>query len=110
MKKNVLFVIITIVVVFSFSFMSYSYAQSQSSKISIPEYGVFIFVQTLVENSEGQILTYLTSDKFADINIESLNFLIDSEASEKDPVVIIGDNKYQVITRQQSIVYDKKMS
>ncbi len=108
MKKNILFAIITTVTVFSFSFMSYSYAQSQSSKISIPEYGVFIFVQTLVENSEGQILTYLASDKFADINIESLNFLIDSEASEKDPVVIIGDNKYQVITRQQSIVYDKK--
>ena len=107
MKKNILFAIIT-VAVFSFSFMSYSYAQSQSSKILIPEYGVFIFVQTLVENSEGQILTYLASDKFVDVNIESLNFLLDSEASEKDPVVIIGDNKYQVITRQQSVVYDKK--
>ncbi len=108
MKKNILFAIIATVAVFSFSFMSYSYAQSQSSKIPIPQYGVFIFVQTIVKNSEGQIVTYLASDKFTDVKTESLNFLLDSEANEKDPVVTIGDNKYQVIKRKQTIDYDKK--
>ncbi len=108
MKKNILFAIIATVAVFSFSFMSYSYAQSQSSKIPIPEYGVFIFVQTIVENSEGQIVTYLASDKFSNVNTESLNFLLDSEATENDPVITIGDNKYQIIKRQQSIDHDKK--
>ena len=108
MKKNILFAIIAIVAVFSFSFISYSYAQSESSKISIPEYGVFIFVQTIIENSEGQIVTYLVSDKFTNVNPESLNFLLDSQVTENDPVITIGDSKYQVIKRQQSIDYDKK--
>ena len=108
MKKNILFAIIATVAVFSFSFMSYSYAQSESSKIPIPQYGVFIFVQTIVENSEGQIVTYLASDKFTDVNSKSLNILLDSEATEKDPIVSIGDDKYQVIKRKQTIDYDKK--
>ena len=108
MKKNILFAMIATAAVFSFSFMSYSYAQSESSKIPIPQYGVFIFVQTIVENSEGQIVTYLTSDKFTDVNSKSLNILLDSEATEKDPIVSIGDDKYQVIKRKQTIDYDKK--
>ena len=108
MKKNILFAIIATAAVFSFSFMSYSYAQSESSKIPIPQYGVFIFVQTIVENSEGQIVTYLASDKFTDVNSKSLNILLDSEATEKDPIVSIGDDKYQVIKRKQTIDYDKK--
>ena len=108
MKKNILIAIVAIAAVFSFSFMSYSNAESQSSKILMPEYGVFIFVQTLVQNSEGQIVTYLTSDKFTDVNIKSLNFLLDSLSTENDPVVSIGDNKYQIIKRQQTIDYDKK--
>ena len=108
MKKNILFAIVAIAAVFSFSFMSYSYAQSQSSKIPIPEYGVFIFVQTIVKNSEGQIVTYLASDKFTAINTESLNFLLDSLATEKDPIVSIGDNKYQIIKRKKTIDYDKE--
>ena len=107
MKKNILFAIIATAAVFSFSFMSYSYAQSESSKIPIPQYGVFIFVQTIVENSEGQIVTYLASDKFTDVNSKSLNILLDSEATEKDPIVSIGDDKYQVIKRKQTIDYDK---
>ena len=108
MKKNILFAMIATAAVFSFSFMSYSYAQSESSKIPIPQYGVFIFVQTIVENSEGQIVTYLASDKFTDVNSKSLNILLDSEATEKDPIVSIGDDKYQVIKRKQTIDYDKK--
>jgi len=107
MKKNILFAMIATEAVFSFSFMSYSYAQSESSKIPIPQYGVFIFVQTIVENSEGQIVTYLASDKFTDVNSKSLNILLDSEATEKDPIVSIGDDKYQVIKRKQTIDYDK---
>jgi len=108
MKKNILFAIIAIAAVFSLSFMSYSYAQSQSSKIPIPEYGAFIFVQTIVQNSEGQIVTYLASNKFTDVDTESLNFLLDSQATEKDPIVSIGDNKYQIIKREKTIDYDKE--
>ena len=108
MKKIILFSIIITATVITFSLMGYSYAQSQPSKIPIPQYGVFIFVQTIVENSEGQIVTYLTSDKFTNVNTESLKLLLDSEVTENDPIVSIGDNKYQVIKRKQTIDYDKK--
>ncbi len=110
MEKNSVFVLLICcgVFVLIFSFIEYSYAQSQSSQILLPDYGVFIFVQTIVQNSEGQIVTYLASDKFTDVDTESLNFLLDSLATEKDPVVSIGDNKYQIIERKQTIDYDKK--
>ena len=108
MEKSRL-LILAICAAFVFGFIvEHSFAQSQSSKIPIPQYGVFIFVQTIVENSEGQIVTYLASDKFTDVNSKSLNILLDSEATEKDPVVSIGDDKYQVIKRKQTIDYDKK--
>jgi len=74
----------------------------------MPEYGVFIFVQTIIQNSEGQIVTYLASDKFTDVDTESLNFLLDSQATENDPVVSIDNNKYQIIKRKLTIDYDKK--
>ena len=109
MEKSRLLILAICVTAFVFGFIvEHSFAQSQSSKIPIPQYGVFIFVQTIVENSEGQIVTYLASDKFSNVNTESLNFLLDSEATEKDPVITIGENKYQIIKRQQSIDHDKK--
>ena len=96
------------VAAFLFSFIEYTDAQSESSKSIIPDEGVFIFVQTLVENSNGQIVTYLASDKFSDIRLQELESLLDAEESESDPVINIGDKKYQVIKRQLTITYDKE--
>ena len=96
------------VAAFVFSYFEYSAAQSESSKTIIPDDGVFIFVQTLVENSNGQIGTYLASDKFSDIRTQELESLLDAEESETDPVINIGDKKYQVIKRQLTITYDKE--
>jgi len=108
MKKNILFAIIAMAAVFSFSIIGYSYAQSQSSKIPIPEYGVFIFVQTIVQNSEGQLVTYLTSDKFTDIDQKGLNSLLDDNVSENDPIINIEGKKFQIIQRQLNIIYDRE--
>ena len=109
MEKSRLLILAICAAAFVFGFIvEHSFAQSQSSKTLIPDNEVFIFVQTIVKNSEGQIVTYLASDKFTDINTQALNSLLDTEASKNDPIVSVGDKKYQVIKRQLTIDYDKE--
>ncbi|MDH3678052.1 MAG: hypothetical protein OEQ12_07110 [Nitrosopumilus sp.] len=67
------------------------------------EDGLFIFVQTTVRNSEGQLIAYLESSKFTDLNLELLESFLDFEASRgNDPIVTINEKEYQVIRRVQS--------
>jgi len=92
-----------------FAMGDYSDAQSLSENIEfLPGTNTFIFVQTIVTNSEGQIVTYLTSDKFTNVDLDALENLLDSEASENDPIITIDEKKYQVIQRKQNIPYDKE--
>ena len=65
--------------------------------------GLFIFVQTTIRNSDGQLVTYLESSKFTDLNLEKLGPFLDFEASRgNDPIITIDGNEYQVILRVQS--------
>ena len=65
--------------------------------------GLFIFVQTTVRNSDGQLVVYLESSKFTDLNLELLGPFLDLEASRgNDPIVTINEKEYQVIRRVQS--------
>ncbi len=98
-----LFILVSIL-----SLTSDSYAQSRFPFVPItPQYGVITFVQTFVYNSEGQLVAYLASDKFSDINLGALNVLLNSEATENDPIITINDNKFQIIQRQKTVPYDK---
>jgi len=108
MKKYLLFSALAMGVIFIASFASLSFAQSSAN---LPEFfserDTFVFVQTLLENSDGQVVTYLTSDKFTDLNKDALEKLLDKEASEKDPIIEINGEKFQVIKRKLTITYDK---
>ena len=64
---------------------------------------LFIFVQTTVRNSDGQLVTYLESSKFTDLNLELLGPFLDYEASRgDDPIVTVNEKEYQFIRRVQS--------
>ena len=64
---------------------------------------LFIFVQTTIRNSDGQLVTYLESSKFTDLNLELLGPFLDFEAARgDDPIVTINGEEYQVIRRVQS--------
>jgi len=64
---------------------------------------LFIFVQTTIRNSDGQLVTYLESSKFTDLNLELLGPFLDSEAARgDDPIVTINGEEYQVIRRVQT--------
>jgi len=109
MKKYLLFSTLAMGVIFIASFASLSFAQPSAN---LPEFfserDTFVFVQTLLENSDGQVVTYLTSDKFTDLNKDALQKLLDKEVSEKDPIIEINGEKFQVIKRKLTITYDKE--
>jgi len=109
MKKYLLFSTLAMGIIFIASFTILSFAQSSAN---LPEFfserDTFVFVQTLLENADGQVVTYLTSDKFTDLNTVALQKLLDKEVSEKDPIIEINGEKFQVIKRKLSITYDKE--
>jgi len=109
MEKHALFFLYgSVLIGIIFSLVGYSYAQDFSPKSSFStDQEVFIFVQTIVEDSNGILVTYLTSDKFTDINDDTINTLLDSEVSENDPIMTISGKKFQVINRKLSIDYDR---
>jgi len=77
-----------------------NYSQAYQTDI---EDGLFIFVQTTIRNSDGQLVTYLESSKFTDLNLELLGLFLDFEASRgNDPIVTINGEEYQVIRRVQT--------
>jgi len=86
-----------------------TYAQPESSQVQrSSELDIFIFVETFVRNSDGQLLTYLASDKFTFLDLEGINALVNSEASENDPVININGERFQIIKRSLTITYDKE--
>jgi len=109
MKKYLLLSALAMGIIFIASFTSFSFAQSSANlPDSFSEKETFVFVQTLLENSDGQVVTYLTSDKFTDLNTAALQKLLDKEVSEKDPIIEINGEIFQVIKRKLSITYDKE--
>ena len=82
-----------------------NYTQAYQTDI---EDGNFIFVQTTVRNSDGQLIVYLESSKFTDLNLELLGPFLDFEASRgNDPIVTINEEEYQVIRRAQSKTFER---
>ena len=70
---------------------------------------IFIFVQTTVRNSDGQLVVYLESSKFTDIKMSELESFLDFEALQgKDPTIKIDKQQYQVIRRVQTQTFDSE--
>jgi len=109
LKKHwfLVFAIVPFLILTVFSLTNSSYGQSEDENNFLSKTETFIFVQTFVENSDGQLVTYLTSDKFSDLYLRELDILLESEVSEKDPIISIQGQKYQVIKRKQTISHDR---
>lgn len=84
------------------SLTGYSYAQSLPSPDKpAPDYFLYIFVQGILRNSEGQLITYQEYDKMLDVDFKVLDTFLDYEASlGNDQVITINGQKYQVIIRK----------
>jgi len=82
-----------------------NYSQAYQTDI---DKGLFIFVQSTIRNSDGQLVTYLESSKFTDLNLELLRPFLDFEtARANDPTVTINEKEYQVIRRVQSKTFPR---
>jgi len=96
MKSGIILAGLFFLIVISFT----NYTQAFQTEIGD---GLFVFVQTTIRNSDGQLVTYLESSKFTDLNLDLLGPFLDSEAIRgDDPIVTINGEEYQVIRRVQS--------
>ena len=111
MKKQwyLVFVVAPFLILIIFSLTNNSYGQSIEDETNfLSKTETFIIVQTFVKNSDDQLVTYLNSDKFSNLYLRELDILLESEVSEKDPIVSIAGQKYQVIKRKQTISHDRE--
>ena len=96
MKSGIILVGLFFLVMISLT----NYSQAYQTDI---DDGLFIFVQSTIRNSDGQLVTYLESSKFTDLNLELLVTFLDFESARaNDPIVTINEKEYQVIRRVQT--------
>ena len=101
MKSGIIFASLFFLAIISLT----NYTQAYQTEIGD---GLFIFVQTTIRNSDGQLVTYLESSKFTDLNLELLGPFLDFEATRgNDPIVTINGEEYQVIRRVQSKTFPR---
>ena len=78
-----------------------------AQNISTPNDKIFVFVQTTLRNSDGQLISYLESNKFSHLNLQALNSFLDFETSKgNDPIITIGGKDYQLIRREIIQTFD----
>jgi len=91
------------IILFGFIFLLFPLSNSFGTTQTVVGDDVFIFVQTIVRNSDGQLVVYLESTKFTDLNLGAVKSFLDFEASRaNDPIITIDGMQYQVIRRVQS--------
>ncbi len=97
------------IILFSFVFLLFPI--SDSFGVYQTELGdnMFIFVQSIVRNSDGVLVAYLESTKFTDLNLSGLKSFLDIEVSRGiGPVITIDGQNFQVIRRVQSQSFDSE--
>ncbi len=105
MRIGILFFILGSVALTLVFTIEYSFAQS-SLEGTVPfDNDLFIFVQTYVQNPNGELITYLASDKFTYLNKESLNSYLDNERLPTDLILTVNEKKFEVITKKFSVLY-----
>lgn len=69
---------------------------------------VFILVQSTIRDSEGRLVAYLESTKFAYLDRPALEVFLDHEVtnSGNDPIITIDDKQYQVVRRVLHQTFD----
>jgi len=98
------FVILLISMIFGIIVISSnSYAQDSSD----PSRDVYIFVQTFVRDSDGNLVHYFENDKFTDKNLAALDIFLDSEAARGNaPEYDLEEKKFQLIQRSKVLEID----
>ena len=94
------YLIILLISAFSITllFSSTSDAQNETDL----NHDVYIFVQTFVRDSDGQLVHYFENDKFTDKNLAALDVFLDSEALRGNtPEYDLEGKNFQLIQRSK---------
>ena len=68
---------------------------------------VYIFVQTFVRDSDGQLVHYFENDKFTDKNLAALDVFLDFEATRGNALEYdLEGKKFQLIQRSKVLEID----
>ena len=92
-----------------FSIIIFSVFSSEAfAQISQPENDIFsIFLQVTLRNSDGQLITYLESQKFFDVDNKMINNSLDHFSSSTEiPVFQLNDIKFQVFIIETYTEFD----
>ena len=92
-----------------FSIIAFSVFSSEAfAQISQPEDDIFfIFIQVTLRNSDGQLITYLESQKFFDVDNKMINDSLDHFSSSMEiPVFQLNDIKFQVFIIETYTEFD----
>jgi len=92
------------VILLGISLTSYSFGQFVPHERD----KTFVFVQSILTNSDGQLITYLASSKFTYLNFAELDLFLERELSPADPVITIGEKDYQLIRRQKVVAVESE--
>ena len=97
------------IILFSFVFLLFPISDSFGAYQTELGDDIFIFVQSIVRNSDGVLVAYLESTKFTNLNLSGLKSFLDIEVSRGiGPVITIDGQNFQVIRRVQSQSFDSE--
>ena len=100
MKKISYVLCIFSIIVFSV-FTSESFAQTPPSDI------FFIFVQVTLRNSDGNLVTYMESNKLIDVNEKIINDSLEQFSSSMEiPIFELNDTRFQVFIIETITEFD----
>ena len=100
--KKILYVLCIFSIIVVSVFTSESFAQpSPSSDI------FFIFVQVTLRNSDGNLVTYMESNKLIDVNEKIINDSLNQFSSSMEiPIFELNDTKFQVFIIETITEFD----
>ena len=97
------------IILFLFVFLLFPISDSFGANQTELGDDLFIFVQSIVRNSDGVLVAYLESTKFTNLNLSGLKSFLDIEVSRGiGPVITIDAQNFQVIRRVQSQSFDSE--
>ena len=102
MKKVLFILCIFSIIVFSV-FSSEAFAQTPQPEDDI----FFMFVQVTLRNSDGNLVTYMESNKFFDVNKKIVNDSLDHFSSSMEiPIFELDGAKFQVFLIESTTEFD----
>ena len=104
MGTAVILALLAVCTLYAASLAGHAEVHGQGQGVSEKEKDIFVYVQTIVRNPDGVLITYLESSTFTDINYRAVHAMLDLEADTGGSHTIRLDGQdRQMIKRSQTL-------